>query len=162
PPATLTLNTQAYAPFITESSARRFDLQAALKSEASGKALVEGARIDTRPLLNVTANGWGSSSHEGFNYTSWVFRSASFCATFEKPVGNNTARGLLDARAATLRQTQISAVDLNRLIGLHVVQLAESLKVAVDRLRSAEEAVRNYDQTMTNEQARFKAGDSSL
>jgi outer membrane protein TolC len=162
PPATLTLDTQAYAQFIAASSARRFDLQAALQSEASGKALVEGARIDTRPLLNVNASGWGTSAHEGFNYSSWVFRSGNVGATFEKPFGNNTARGFLESRRAALRQTQISAADLNRLIGLHVVQLAESLKVAVDRLRAAEEAVRSYDQTMANEQARLKAGDSSL
>jgi outer membrane protein TolC len=162
PPATLTIDTQAYAQFITDSLARRFDLQAFRKSEASGKALFEGARVDTRPLFNVNASGFGTSAHEGFDYSSWVFRSGNVGFTFAKPFGNNTARGLLDTRRAALRQTQIGATDLNRQIGLRVVQLAESLKIAAERLRSADEAVRSYDQTMTNEQARLKAGDSSL
>jgi outer membrane protein TolC len=162
PPPTLTIDAQAYTQFITDSAKRRFDLQSALQSESSGKALVDGARIDTRPLLNINASGFGTSAHEGLNYSSWVFRSGNVGASFEKPFGNNTAKGLLEQRRATLRQTEISAADLNRVIGLHVVQLGESLKVAAEQVRAAQDAVNAYDQTMTTEQARLKAGDSSL
>ena len=59
PPADLQIDPQAYAAFIKEAVARRFDRQAVLKAEASGKALVEGARLDTRPFLDVNAVGLG-------------------------------------------------------------------------------------------------------
>jgi outer membrane protein TolC len=163
PPDGLQIDPDAYPAFVQESLSRRFDRQSALKSEASGKALVEGAKIDTRPLLNVTAGGWGSSVHQDTPALSkWVFRSGSVGADFQVPFGNNTALGALDQRQASLNQTSISSANLARQIGLNVVQFAESLRVSAERLRSARESVRNYDQTIVNEQARFKAGDSSL
>ena len=162
PPADWQIDPQVYAAFIKEAVARRFDRQAALKSEASGKALVEGARRDTRPFLDVNASAWGTSVHENRQLNTWVFRSGSLGLSYVKPIGNNSAAGLVDERVASLHQTEIDSANLERLIGLTVVQLSESLKVAADRLRSSEEAVRNYDQTITNEQARFRTGDSSL
>ena len=162
PPADLQIDPLAYGAFIKDSVNRRFDQQAALKTNASGKALLEGARIDKRPLLNVNASGWGTSVQETLGYDSWVFRSGSAGLSFEKPFGNNTAGGLYDERRASLRRTEIDSSNLSRVIALNVVQLSESLKIAADRLRSADEAVRNYDQTMTTEQTRLRAGDSSL
>jgi outer membrane protein TolC len=91
-----------------------------------------------------------------------VFRSASAGIDYELPVGNNMAMGLLEQRRSTLNQTRIDAGNLDRLIALNITQYAESLKVAADRLKAAEEAVRNYDQTIQAEQARFKSGDASL
>ena len=100
PPADLQIDPQAYAVFIREAVAKRFDRQAALKTEESGKTLVEGARIDTRPFLDVNASGWGTSVQEAsLGYGSWVFRSGSVGLSFEKPFGNNTAGGLLDCAA---------------------------------------------------------------
>jgi outer membrane protein TolC len=125
--------------------------------------LVESARRETRPIVDVNFSYWGTSiKQSSIGYGDWTFRSASVGLSFEKPLGNNTAAGLFAAERASLRQTQIDSTDLERVIGLRVVELAESLKVAIDRLRSAEEAVRNYDQTITNEQARLRAGDTSL
>ena len=53
PPAGLQVDPTTYLAFAKEAVTRRFDRQAALKSEASGKALVEGARIDTRPAART-------------------------------------------------------------------------------------------------------------
>jgi outer membrane protein TolC len=162
-PEGLQIDPQTYPAFIAESVARRFDRQAALKSEASGKALVAGARIDTRSLLNVTAGGWGTGAHvKTPSFERWVFRSGTVGAEFQAPFGNNAARGVLERRVATLNQTSINSANLARQIGLNVIQFAESLRVAAERLRAAREAVRNYDQTIVDEQVRFKAGDSSL
>jgi outer membrane protein TolC len=163
PPADLTIDPAVYANFVRDAVGRRFDRQAVLKSEASGKALLRGAQIDVRPLLNVNASGWGTSVQQSsFSYPDWVFRSGSVGLDFEKPFGNNTARGLVEARRSALRSTQIDSANLERLIALSVIQLSESLKVAASRLKAAEEAVRNYELTMTNEQARLKSGDASL
>lgn len=161
-PADLQVDSDAYAAFVRDAVSRRFDRQAALKAEASGKALVEGARVDKRPLLNANVSGWGTSTQESLGYNKWLFRSGSAGVSFEKPFGNNVAGGVYDQRTAALRQTQINSSNLEREIGLNVIQLSESLKIAADRVRSAEEAVRNYDQTMTAQQARLRAGDSSL
>lgn len=163
PPDSLEANPQVYAAFILESIARRYDRQAALQSEASGKALVDGARIDTRQLLTATASGWGTSAHESTaKYDKWVFRSGSVAVDYQVPFGNNAARGRLDQERSALSQTKIDTANLERTIALNITQFAESLKIAVARLKIAEEAVRNYDQTIKNEQARFKSGDASL
>jgi outer membrane protein TolC len=163
PPDGLEANPQVYAAFIQESIGRRYDRQAALKSEASGKALVDGARIDTRQLLNVNASGWGTSAHESSpKYNKWVFRSGSVGADYAVPFGNNQALGRLAQGRSALNQTKIDTANLERTIALNITQDAESLKIAAGRLRIAEEAVRNYDQTIKNEQARFKNGDATL
>ena len=163
PPAGLQIDSQAYATFIRDAVNRRFDRQAALKSEASGKALAEGARRDKRPVFDTTLTGFGTSvKQSSLGYPSWVFRSGSVGLNLEKPFGNNSLAGIYDARLASLHQTQIASANLERQISLSVVQLSESLKLAVDRLRSSAEAVRNYDQTIIDEQARFRTGDSSL
>lgn len=161
--AGLQIDSSTYSAFVKESAARRFDRQAALKTEASGKALLAGARIDTRPLLNLTADGWGTSSHlKTASFSKWVFKSGTVKAELEAPFGNNAARGLVEQRQATLNQASITSANLERQIGLNVIQFSESLRVAAERLRAAREAVRNYDQTILDEQARLKAGDSSL
>jgi outer membrane protein TolC len=163
PPQGLTADPQGYAALIRESVARRYDRQAALQAEASGKALVEGARIDTRHLVNLTASAWGTSVHQDTpGYNNWVFRSGSAGISYERPFGNNAARGLLEQRVASHNQARIDSANMERTIALNVAQFAESLKIAADRLRAAEEAVRNYEQTIVSEQARFKAGDTSL
>jgi outer membrane protein TolC len=162
PPADLAIDPQTYAAFIGDSLTRRFDRQALQKSQASGKALVEGARIDQRPLLNATASGWGTSTQEHLGYSNWIFRSGSAGLNYQQPFGNNAARGLYEERQASLKQTDINAADLDRVIGLNVVHLSESLRIAAERLRSAEEAVHSYDQTLSAEQVRLKSGDASL
>jgi outer membrane protein TolC len=163
PPAGFDPTPQAYSDLIREAIGRRYDRQASLQSQASGKALVEGARIDTRSLLNLRGGVWGTSTHQSTaNLSDWVFRSGSVGIDYQHPFGNNAARGYLEQREASLKQTEINTADLERTIALNVTQYAESLKVAATRLRLAEEAVRQYEQTIQNEQARFRSGDSSL
>jgi len=163
PPDTLDPTPQAYPAFIEGAIGRRYDRQAILQSQASGKALVEGARIDTRSLLNLRGAVWGTNAHQTTpDYSEWVFRSGSVGIDFQRPFGNNAAKGYLEQRQASLRVTEIDGADLERTIALNVTQYAESLKVAAGRLRLAEEAVRQYDETIKNEQARFQSGDSSL
>jgi len=163
PPAGLQGDPQAYAAFVRDAVARRFDHQAALQAEASGKALLQGARKDTRPSLDVLGSGWGTSVHQSsVNFSNWVFRSGKAGLNYEQILGNNTAKGIVEARAASVSQSQIESANLERVIGLRVFQLAESLRVAADRLRLAAEAVSNYEQTIASEQTRFRAGDASL
>ena len=77
--------------------ARRFDHQAALKTEASGKALLQGARKDARSALDLTGTGWGTSVHQSsINYANWVFRSGKVGLSYERVAGNNAAAGAVD------------------------------------------------------------------
>jgi outer membrane protein TolC len=159
----LAIDPNAYLTLAREAVAKRFDHQAALKVEASGKSLVEGARIDTRPLLNLNGSVWGTSlSQTASGLSHWVFRSGKVGAEFQVPFGNNSAQGLLEQRLSQLNRSKIDSANLERTITLNVVQLAETLSIAASRLRAALEAVTNYDQTVLNEKARYKAGDSSL
>lgn len=163
PPAGLQGETQAYAGFVSESVARRFDHQAAVKAESSRKTILLGARKNVRPFLDVSASGWGTSVQQSsLSYPDWVFRSGRVGISYEQFLGNNVAKGTVAAREASANQAQIEATNIARVVSLRVIQLAESLKVAADRLRSAAEAVTSYEQTIAAEQTRFRAGDSSL
>ena len=163
PPALLQADPSALTALVKEAIARRYDRQASLKLEASGKALVDGARIDTRAVLDVNGKVWGTSLQEKTpGYNDWVVRSGSIGIDYERPFGNNTAVGRLDQSEASYRQARIDTANLERVIALNITQYAEAVKLAADRLAAAEEAVRNYDETIKAEAARLKAGDSSL
>ena len=92
----------------------------------------------------------------------WVFRSASGAVDFELPFANDQLEGQLAQRESSLDIAEIDAADRARTISLNVLRLVQSLQLAVDQLRRAEESVRNYDKTIIDEQAKLKAGDSTL
>lgn len=149
--------------FVQAAVARRFDRQAALKAVASGKALYDGARRNTRPVLDITATGWGTSvTQSKLSYGNWVFRSGSAGLNYQQWFANNVARGARDQRQAAYAQVQIDQTNLDRLIALRITQLTEALRIAAGRLRTSAEAVRFYEETVTAEQVRFRTGDSSL
>jgi outer membrane protein TolC len=81
---------------------------------------------------------------------------------FEKPFGNNAARGLVLQQDATLSQRSISAADLERVIKANVVQLTRSLAETADQVARAQEATTLYARTVADENERFQGGQSTL
>jgi len=144
---------------------RRFDRQAALKTKESGGVLLTAARINLRPRLDfqgqITAATVAetSLSNSGGN---WTFPSFSAGLLFEKPFGNNAARGLVLQQDATLSQRSISAADLERVIKANVVQLTRSLAETADQVARAQEATTLYARTVADENERFQGGQSTL
>lgn len=164
PPAGLQGETQAYAGFVSESVARRFDHQAAVESQVLAERRFCWAPARTSvDFPRCVGLGLGHQRAAVVaELSDWVFRSGRVGISYEQFLGNNVAKGTVAAREASANQAQIEATNIARVVSLRVIQLAESLKVAADRLRSAAEAVTSYEQTIAAEQTRFRAGDSSL
>jgi outer membrane protein TolC len=142
---------------------RRFDYRAANKAQDAGLILTKGAKLETRRVFNLTVGGWGTSvSEDKPKLGSWAFRSGHATLDFEVPFGNDTQQGLFLQQQASLHQATISATDLARTISLNVFQAGEALRLAVDKIKSADEAVRYYDKTIDDERAKLRSGDSTL
>jgi outer membrane protein TolC len=81
---------------------------------------------------------------------------------YEKPLGNNAARGRLTSREAERRQQQILLGDLRRQVRLGVTRTAQALLEALGRLEQAQNAAKYYDETVKSEFQLFRAGESTL
>ncbi len=155
---------QTVAALVNTALGRRNDLLAAQTILEAAGILVKGAKVDTRRLLNVDGSLWGTglAEDEISNMDRFVFRSGEARVTFEMPFSNNQAKGRLGQREASQRQAAIDAGDLGRNIALSVERLSRSLALAAERLNRARDSVTAYDKTIEAEQAKLKAGDSTL
>ncbi|MFN8058388.1 MAG: TolC family protein [Vicinamibacterales bacterium] len=184
-PAPAQLAEPAVTAVATDAIDRRSDLQAAVASERSGQVLVDAAETFLRSRLDLVNKTYWTSLDElvktvpdptdpdglrrinesqgfGAALDRWVGPSVELSLEFEKPLGNNQARGRLLQREADLRRRQISTNDLRRMIRLGVVKSARSLNEALSRLTNADSAVKFYQATIDGEMERFRAGDITL
>jgi outer membrane protein TolC len=145
--------------------AQRQDLAAAGRREEAGAILERGAQTDVRPQLDLTASSWYTALAERSASDAidrWVGPSATFQLEFERPFGNNRAKGRLAAREAERRQFQILVRDTRRQIKLGVVRTVQSLAETLEQARQAEAAVDAYAATINGEVERFRAGEATL
>ncbi|MCC7044014.1 MAG: TolC family protein [Acidobacteria bacterium] len=153
------------ATLIEQAVGRRPDLQAAARSIEAGAILVDGARADLKPVLDLEVGTWFTALGEGSGPKAldrWVGPSAGVGVRFEKPLGNNQAQGVLVQREADAALRQIAQRDLDRRIRLGVVESAATLQEVADRVAQAEAAVGFYQTTVNAEMQRFRAGDVTL
>jgi outer membrane protein TolC len=144
---------------------RRQDVVAARRFEDSGRVLLRRAETDLRAQLDLVGGVWTTALGEGqFDdaVDRWVGPSFKLGLEYEKPLANNVFRGRFAQRRAELREQMIEASDLERTIRLRIVRLLESLAIAAERVREAEQAVRYYEETIEAELSRFRDGASTL
>jgi outer membrane protein TolC len=118
-----------------------------------------------RPKLDLRNSIWFTGLAErsaGDALDRWVGPSTDVQLEFERPFGNNEARGRYAQRQAEARQRQIDAGRSAREIALNVLGVAESVALARARVTHAQDAVAAYEQTGTAEVERFRAGESTL
>jgi outer membrane protein TolC len=143
---------------------QRNDLEAAKLTEDSGAVLVKAAQIDLGDRLDLLAD----LSFVAVGETSlgeldrWVGPSLSVGLTWEKPFGNNVARGQLLQRRAVYNQSGIVVRDLERIIRANVVSALGELQEAAAAVMQAEEAVRYYRETIQSEMDRYRLGSATL
>ena len=150
---------------VASAPAQREDLKASVAHAESGAILAKGAKLDTRPRLDLTGRTWltGLGEINASNALDrWVGPSVSASLGIEIPLGNNFYRGRSLQREADLRQRQISAAELERQIKLNVVRNGGTLREAAARVQQAQDAVGFYRKTIEAEMERFQAGDSTL
>jgi outer membrane protein TolC len=163
PPQRVGAEGKDVAEFVTATLGRRYDLKSLERTWEAAGLLVQGARIDTRPLLNLNLRAWGNAiSEDEFNFDKWEFRSGKAGLELERPFKNDQLQGRRVQREADLTRAEIDLRDLQRKIALGVLQAAKALGDTAQQLRRSDEAVRQYDRTVEDEQARFKLGESTL
>jgi outer membrane protein TolC len=168
----------------TAAAGQRRDLEAAQRREEAAAILQRGAVTELRPRLDLTASLFytalgevGDVATEAFDgdgrpiyrrdgfgtaYDRWVGPSFTLTLQYEKPLGNNTAKGRLAAREADRRSRAIETADIRRQVRLGVGRTAAALLETAGRLQQTQAAARYYDQTITGELARFRAGEATL
>lgn len=164
PPEALMSEDEAVQVLVRQAMNERNDRKATLMVQEGGRVLAEGSRLDMRRVLDLEGKLFGTAVAESSvsDLDRWVFRSASGSLNLEVPFKNNTLEGQFAQRQASFNQASIDAADLARNIALNVVQLAQSLRLAAERVRRAQDAVRSYDKTIEDEQAKLKVGESTL
>lgn len=144
---------------------RRYDLAAARIFSTSSETLAIAAKLGLRPRLDATAGVWSTATGEGSfseGTNRWVAPSWSVGLSFEKPIGNNTAKGRLMQSEARLAQDQVVAVDIERQARISALAALRSLTEAVAAMAQADEAVALSENLVAAEQDMLNARQSSV
>ncbi len=143
----------------------RSDINAANRRQAAGQVVVEGAGTELRSKLDLSGRAYYTALDEStLNNTidRWVGPSMDLTAEYEKPLGNNRAKGALAQAEADLRTRRIAYGDLRRQARLRTLAGVTTLPVAVERVKLQQQAVELYQRTVESEIERLKAGESTL
>jgi outer membrane protein TolC len=176
----------ALQPWIgaTAAAGQRRDVEAAARREEAAAILQRNAVTELRSRLDLSASlfytalgevgdvatedqdndGRPIYRRDGFGEAldRWVGPSFTLTLNYEKPLGNNSAKGRLASREAERRTRAIETADLRRQVRLNVGRTAAALFETVNRLKQTQAASQYYDQTITGELARFRAGEATL
>jgi outer membrane protein TolC len=148
-----------------QAGANRQDVAAAVQREEAGRVLERGATTNLRPRVDLSLQAYYTAldEHSIANAMDrWVGPSTNVELQFERPFGNNFARGQLLQAQADLELRRVATADTLRLARLNVVRAARSLPEAMERVRQAEAAAKSYDATYDSELERFQVGESTL
>jgi outer membrane protein TolC len=168
----------------TATAGQRRDLEAAQRREEAAVILQRNAVTELQPRLDLAASLFytalgevGDVATEDFDldgrpvyrrdgfgeaFDRWVGPSFTLSLQYEKPMGNNGAKGRLAAREAERRTRAIETADLRRQVRLGVGRTAAALFETIGRLQQTQAASKYYDQTITGELSRFRAGEATL
>ena len=158
------------AVLIARALAGRADLLAAENDLRAAEALLQGAKSDLRPRLDLTA-GTGYTAVDGGlgwgNFVGPLFREspkldASLALSFQFPTANSRARGRLLASSAAHEQQRILREDLARSIESAVSVAVQALRRASEGTLESAEAARLSASTVQAEQRKFELGVSTL
>jgi outer membrane protein TolC len=91
-----------------------------------------------------------------------VGQSGRIALDYEKPLGNNTARGQLAQAEADLELRRIARMDLERQIRLSVVEAAGSLQQAAAAVQQSQASLTFYQRTIESMMRLLQAGQARL
>jgi outer membrane protein len=164
-PAVPAAGAPSAATLVPGAIQQRRDVAAAAEREAASRVLETAAAANTGMLVDLSGSTFYTALEERTIQRAidrWVGPSVTFQLNMEKPLGNNQLQGQLVQRTADARLRQIDAVDLQRQIGLRVVQATGSMSDTIARIRQAEASVGFYNDIAQAEITRFTAGDATL
>jgi outer membrane protein TolC len=154
---------------------RRSDLRAARTREKAAVVLARAARVNLRPIVDLSVQGDYRGLFEDPFYKD-VFHPRSYWNAltgrllpsiqvglhFEIPVANNAARGRLIQSEALLSKSDISARNLERIIESRALEQANSLRSSAREVGARQIAARHYEETIKSSFDQYRAGELSL
>jgi outer membrane protein TolC len=165
PPDASAINQEKLVALAVAAVAQRRDVAAANRRVEAADVLAKGARLNQRPVVNLTGGAWYTGIQEAKPadaLSRWVGPSYNLTLDVQKPFGNNAQRGqYLQAQAATT-SAQISLADLQRQVRLSVLRDIRSINEAAEQVRQAQAAVDFYQKTIDAEVQRFQLGEVTL
>lgn len=155
------------AALVAEALDQRMDLRSARKLESSGKVLVEAARINLRPVVDLNVglsyNNLGEDNDvwDGLSDSvsgGWAGPSAKAGLGLEVPFGNNLRKGLYQQQQAVMNSAAITAADLERTIALGVALDVASVEQIVGQVANFGRAAAAYAEAVEVEMERLRYG----
>ena len=155
---------------IKQAHALRMDLLASKEKEVSAKILLDAAKNNLLPQIDLDLNLGYSGLDEGnefsntFSSLSNNIPGLSFSASinYKWPFSNNSARGFLMQKKAAYQRQVILTNDLARNISSRVVTAISGLRNSMLELGKTKESVLSYRKVVGNENTKFKLGMSTL
>ena len=122
------------------------------------------AKSATSPTEDQDENGRPIYRRDGFAeaYDRWVGPSFTLTLNYEKPLGNNSAKGRLAAREAERRTRAIETGDLRRQVRLNVARTATALIETIGRLKRRSRRRSTTTRRSPRSWSRFRAGEATL
>jgi outer membrane protein TolC len=162
------------AAVIDEALARREDVKAARQREESSKVLLEAARAELKPRLDVSFllayNGLAESFLDdiyepaGYQeaFDELVGPSFTILFTWELPIGNNRQKGLLLRADALHEQSNIQATNLERVISTNIVEIVESARRTLTEIERRRASAEYYEETVSSAVEMYRGGELNL
>jgi outer membrane protein TolC len=124
---------------------------------------VEVNQNGVMPQLDLTAQlGTSGLGDKLGNQFDPIFDGDSYNASvqlvFSTPIGNHTAKGLLEAARRQVRRVKVSEADIKQQISVAVVQAVNLLRSTQKRVETLEKSTRLANVNLDAEKARFEVG----
>jgi len=161
---------EEYHRLITAALQHRADIKAAGKRKKSALVLLEAARKNTKPTLNLNLDTSYAGLKEGdpLGDMAHAFNSNvkglnyGIMLTYNYPIGNDFSKGQLRTQKSIYYQTVIQLNDLKRHIISNVTVAMKNLYNSMRKVKKAREAVNFYRKAVKNEREKMKIGMSTV
>jgi outer membrane protein TolC len=155
---------------IADSVLLRADYQASLKGEQSARVLLDAARRNLLPPVNfqIRASYFGGDIGSRFeNFTNSFSKNETGVSvtgqlSFDWPLENRVARGLLIQSSANYATTGIRTDDLRRNIVSGILLSVDFLVSGGQQLQEATAAADAYAKAVENERLKYTNGESTV
>lgn len=157
--------------FIKLALENRSDLAAAQKVKSVQELRLKLAKNNKKPQLDLTGFAFYGNASQGngkaFALSTFTNNEGRYVGvgarlTFTLPLGNNIAKGNYIKSKIALKDQTVAKKNLQRHIKLSVSIALNDLTYSVIILKKAIETVENYREAFRNEQAKFRAGLTTL
>ncbi|MCU1255632.1 MAG: hypothetical protein JWM83_1931 [Candidatus Angelobacter sp.] len=163
-------DSEALQYYLTEALQRRGDYLAARSRIDESRALLAGARSKLLPQfdLKITAGYAGLNPGRQFQnlissiYGQTLGPNAGAGFTYSFPVHNQAAEGAAIQTGAQIRQAELQAEQVTRLISSSIVVAVEGVRASSLRLERSRLSVESFQSSLNGEREKYRVGMGSI